>query len=130
MLSERIEKLRQEYADQYVVVDSQQPQWARFADVLGRVKTVSFNGRALVQFEGPDRTWYDVELDYLKVVDRPQPKATEQEGQRVPAREPQQRQAEPAVETGPPEQLSRLELARLEKGLPGNAANSAKREPL
>lgn len=71
----RIEKLKHEYTDQYVVVEGGRPEHSRFQGLVGRVKTVNMSGRALVQFEGRgDMGWYDVELDYLKVVDPPQPK--------------------------------------------------------
>jgi hypothetical protein len=36
----------------------------------GRVKTINFNGRALVQFDGPDRGWYDIDPGCLKLVER------------------------------------------------------------
>jgi len=98
MLGERIEKLKQEYTGQCVVVDSRRPELARFAGMAGRVKTVNFNGCALVQFEGAGPSWCDIELDYLKVVDRPK-------------LEP----AEAPAEMESTQKLSRLELARLEK---------------
>jgi hypothetical protein len=76
MHPERIEKLRQEYTDQYVVVDPGRPDLARFKGAVGRVATVNFNGRALVEFDlNNNRGRYDIELDYLKVVDKPEPKA-------------------------------------------------------
>jgi len=101
MLSERVEKLRQEYTGRYVEVDSRRPELARFAATPGVVKTINFNGRALVQFEGADKGWYDVELDYLKVVERHEA-------------EPPRDAAAEADGTGQ-QRLSRLELARLEK---------------
>ena len=60
---QRIERLREEYAGQYVVVDGDMPELARYRGKIGRVKTVSANGRALVQFDGGDRGWHDIELD-------------------------------------------------------------------
>ncbi len=123
MLPQRIEKLKQEYTGRYVLVDGRRPELARFAGVSARVKTVNFNGRALVQFEGADRSWYDVELDHLKVVDPPQPAAeapSAAEGNRKKQESPAA--AGPAAQKvatlAPPEakeKLSRLELARLEK---------------
>ena len=106
MHCERIENLRQEYAGQYVIVDVPRPELARFADAVGQVKTIDFNGHALVQFEGADRSWHDVELDHLKVVDKPEPA----EPKSPPKKEPKS-PAKPV----PAEKLSRLELARLEK---------------
>ena len=72
MLPERVEKLRFEYTDQYVVVEGNLPQLARYKGKIGRVHTINVNGRALVEFEN-DRGRYDLELDYLKVVDKPTP---------------------------------------------------------
>ena len=37
------------------------------ADLRGRVIAVNCNGRALVQFEGPDPGWYEIEPEYLKI---------------------------------------------------------------
>ena len=110
MLSERIEKLKQQYTGQYVVVDGQRPELARFADICGRVKTVNMNGRALVQFDGVDQGWYDLELDDLKVIDKPEPKAAEAAAAPADSAKP-----EPKPDTRAGQRLSRLELARLEK---------------
>ena len=75
MLSQEVERLRQQYTDQYVVVDAGRPELARFKGAVGRVKTVNMSGRALVEFEADNnRGWYDVEIDWLKVVDKPAPK--------------------------------------------------------
>lgn len=115
MLTERIEKLRQEYTGQHVVVDSEQAELARFAGKPAQVKTINFNGRALVQFEGADRSWYDIELDHLKVVDQPEPEHAETADQPAPAEKPAAKRVEAAAEPKAKEKLSRLELARLEK---------------
>jgi hypothetical protein len=99
MHPERLEKLRTEYTDQLVVVDAARPELARFQGMTGRVKTVNFNGRALVEFDGNNnRGRYDIELDYLKVVEPAEP-------------EP----AEPAEELQATVKLSPLELARMAK---------------
>ena len=119
MLSERIEKLKQQYTGQYVVVDGQRPELARFADICGRVKAVNMNGRALVQFDGVDRGWYDLELDDLKVIDKPEPKAAKAAS--APA---DSGSAEPKPDTRAGQRLSRLELARLEKGTQDAAKTS------
>ena len=48
---------------------------ARFRNATGQVKTVNMNGRALVEFDQWDNIgWYDIELDFLKVVPKPEPK--------------------------------------------------------
>jgi hypothetical protein len=75
MLPQRIEQLKRRYTDQYVVVDGTRPELARFKGFIGQVKTINMGGRALVQFDAnSDAGWYDIELDYLKVVDKPPPK--------------------------------------------------------
>ena len=75
MLAEEVARLRREYTDQYVVVDASRPELARFQGAVGRVKTVNMSGRALVEFEANNnRGWYDIEIDCLKVVDKPAPK--------------------------------------------------------
>ena len=73
MVFENIEKLKQDYTDKYVVVDASRPELRRFRHLTGVVKTVNMNGRALVEFNGNENIgWYDIELDFLKVVDKPQ----------------------------------------------------------
>jgi hypothetical protein len=75
MHHEEVERLKRQYTDQYVVVDAGRPELARFKDVVGQVKTVNMSGRALVEFDADNnRGWYDVEIDCLKVVDKPPPK--------------------------------------------------------
>jgi len=71
MLPEEVDKLRAEYTGRQVMVDAQRPELARLAGKLGCVRSVNFNGRALVQFEGPDQGWYDIDPEFLKVVDKP-----------------------------------------------------------
>lgn len=78
----RIEKLRQEYTNQYVVVEGDRPEYRRFQGRIGQVKTITTNARALVQFnDSADRAWYDLDLDYLKIVDRPLEQDLAPEGQ-------------------------------------------------
>ncbi len=77
MIFQHIEKLQQQYTDKYVVVDKKRPNLRRFEGIIGRVKTVNMSGRALVQFEGINNAgWFDIEVDYLKVVKKPAPKET------------------------------------------------------
>ncbi|MBM4094835.1 MAG: hypothetical protein FJ276_36310, partial [Planctomycetes bacterium] len=72
MVFRAIEKLQREYTDKYVVVDDQRPELRRFSGMTGIVKTVNMSGRALVQFDGNNNIgWYDIDLDFLKVVDAP-----------------------------------------------------------
>ena len=115
MLSERIEKLKQEYTDKYVVLDGDRPELARFQGMIGQVKTMNFNGRALVEFDGnSNRGWYDIELDYLKVVDEPERKPDVAKG-KVAAGEAGVKRPDATAKGERKERLSPLELARLEK---------------
>ena len=69
---EQIEKLKQDYTDQFVVVDATRPELRRFRDRTGQVKTVNMSGRALVEFDDVNNIgWFDIDLDFLKVVDAP-----------------------------------------------------------
>jgi hypothetical protein len=54
----RYEALKQEWTDQYVEVNAERPELKRFAGIVGRVITVNFNHKALVDFQ--DGGWYDI----------------------------------------------------------------------
>src|SRR5581483_1312522 len=70
MVFDHIESLKQQYTDKYVVVDQSRPELARFHGLAGQIKTVNMSGRALVEFDAYNNIgWYDIELDFLKVVD-------------------------------------------------------------
>lgn len=72
MVFEQIEQLKKQYTDKYVVVDEARPELRRFKGQTGIVKTVNMSGRALVEFDANlNIGWYDIELDYLNVVDKP-----------------------------------------------------------
>lgn len=72
MVFDHIEKLKREFTDKYVVVDNVRPELRRFEGQTGMIKTVNMNGRALVEFDGFDNIgWFDISLDFLKVVDKP-----------------------------------------------------------
>ena len=69
MLAERVEQLKAEYVGQYVVIDGDRPELTRFLNKVGQVKTINFNGQALVEFDADNsRARHDIGLDYLKVV--------------------------------------------------------------
>jgi hypothetical protein len=67
MSPESLETLKQQYAGKRVVVDARRPELARLAGVPGRVVTINCNGQALVQFEGPDPSWHDINPEFLKL---------------------------------------------------------------
>jgi hypothetical protein len=87
MFGDRIEQMKRDYTDKYVLVDASCPELARFRDAVGRVKTVNMNGRALVEFDDYHLNigWYDIAPEYLKVVDKPLPKAPKIETKKAPA---------------------------------------------
>ena len=80
MVFQQIEKVKQQYTDKYVQVDGDRAELARFKDLVGQVKTVNMSGRALVEFLDYHLNigWFDIDLDYLKVVDKPAPKPKEE----------------------------------------------------
>ncbi len=90
MVFQDIQKLQAEYTDKYVVVDDDRPELRRFKGLTGTVKTVNMNGRALVQFDGHNNVgWYDIDIDFLRVIDQPLPKEAP-----MPVRRAAPRQAE------------------------------------
>ncbi len=106
----QIEKVKKEYTDKYVQVDANRAELARFRDLVGQVKTVNMSGRALVEFLDYHLNigWFDIDLDYLKVVDKPAPKPKEE---KKPAAKKPAAKAAPKKEAGE-KKLSPLEMAR------------------
>lgn len=110
MVFEQIEKVKQQYTDKYVQVDGNRAELARFKDLVGQVKTVNMSGRALVEFMDYHLNigWFDIDLDYLKVVDKPAPKPKEA---KKPAAKKKPVAKKPAA-AGGEKKLSPLEMAR------------------
>jgi hypothetical protein len=96
---EQIETMKRQYTDKYVLVDATRPELARFRDVVGRVKTVNMSGRALVEFDDYHLNigWYDIDPEFLKVVDKPPPKAPKAEVKKPAAKA----EAKPAAAKAP-----------------------------
>ena len=70
-----IERLKAEWTDKYVVIDSPAPELSRFAKTTGTVRAVNMNGRCLVEFDQFNNiAWYDIDPSHLKVVTEPLPK--------------------------------------------------------
>ncbi|MEC7709664.1 MAG: hypothetical protein VX902_02715 [Planctomycetota bacterium] len=70
-----IERLKAEWTDKYVIIDSPAPELSRFAKTTGTVRTVNMNGRCLVEFDQFNNIgWYDIDPSHLKVVTEPLPK--------------------------------------------------------
>ena len=88
MVFDQIEALKRQYTDKYVVVDESRPELARFRGVTGIVKTVNMSGRALVEFQDyiANIGWYDIELDFLTVVAKPEPTAAAAHGEKPAAK--------------------------------------------
>ena len=128
MAFDHIEKIKQEYTDKYVVVDGDRPELARFRGEVGQVKTVNMSGRALVEFVDYHLNIgrYDIDLDYLKVVDKPAPKEKTTEAKK-PAAKPVAKKAPSSGPTG--EKLSPLEMARMQGGAKAKAAEPAEKKP-
>jgi hypothetical protein len=91
----RTDALKQEWTDQYVVANLDRPELKRFANekgepLIGRVVTVNFNNKALVDFG--DGGWYDITAseEYLRKVPAAEAKAkfkTENSAQPFPTKQ-------------------------------------------
>jgi hypothetical protein len=85
------EALKKTWTDKFVQVKSGYPQYERFAGKIGRVVTVNYGGKALVDFA--DGAWYDIPAspDYLEVVPEELAKGkydpTVNSAQKLPARQ-------------------------------------------
>jgi hypothetical protein len=55
---ERTEELKREWTDQFVEVNPQRPELKRFAGIVGRVVTVNWNNKAVIDFQ--DGGWTDI----------------------------------------------------------------------
>src|SRR5207237_1424915 len=64
-----LDELRTQWIDQYVVVNPDRIELKRFGDTVGRIVTVNYNGKALVDFQ--DGGWYDItaSTDFLRKLD-------------------------------------------------------------
>jgi hypothetical protein len=71
----QLEAVKREWTDQYVKVNPDRPELKRFADIIGRVVTVNYSGKALIDFQ--DGGWYDISAstEYLTKVDPAEAKA-------------------------------------------------------
>ena len=69
------EQLKREWTDQYVLVKPERPELKRFAGIVGRIVTVNWNGKAVIDFQ--DGGWYDISAsgEYLTKLDPAEAKA-------------------------------------------------------
>ena len=119
MVFQHIEKLKQEYTDKYVIVDATRPELARFKDQTGIVRTVNMSGRALVEFDAyANIGWYDIDVDFLKIIDKPLEPVEQPEKKAAPKAAPAKAKAAPAG--GKMSVQDMLAAARAEKS--GDAA--------
>jgi hypothetical protein len=96
---DHIDQLKRQYTDKYVVVVGSRPELRRFEGLTGTVRTVNMNGRALVEFDAYNNIgWYDIGLDFLKVVDKPLPKPEPAE---KPAKAAGESKSAPAAKPAP-----------------------------
>ena len=85
------EVLKTTWTDKFVRVKAGLPQYERFAGKVGRVVTVNYGGRAIVDF--CDGAWYDIpaSADYLELVPEDEAKgkynATANSAQKLPGRQ-------------------------------------------
>jgi hypothetical protein len=54
----KTDELKRQWTDQYVTVKPGRGELSRFVGIVGRVVTVNYNGRALIDFQ--DGGWYDI----------------------------------------------------------------------
>ncbi|MFL5339958.1 MAG: hypothetical protein ACJ8F7_07395 [Gemmataceae bacterium] len=66
---EQIDRLKSEWTDKLVTVNASRPELKRFEGRVGRVVTVNYSGKALIDF--CDGGWYDIAAssEYLTPVD-------------------------------------------------------------
>ena len=127
---DQIERLKREYTDKYVKVDSSVPELQRFDDFVGQVKTVNMSGRALVQFDAWNNIgWYDIDVAYLRVVPQPEAGAAGKEHAAKPAAAKPAAKVAPAPAAGE-KKLSPLEMARAQGAAKGGAAKPAADKPV
>ncbi len=129
MSPEQIERLKRDYTDQFVEVTGDRPDHSRFVGAVGQVKTVNMNGRALVEFaeHHKDIGWYDIDLDFLKVVEKPRPVQPDVEpAKKVVAKTSLNAEPKPSTtQSADGKKLSPLEMARQMGGTKAGAAKPA-----
>ena len=88
---DQAEELKRTWTDKLVRVKPGFPQYARFEGRVGRVVTVNYGGKAIVDFA--DGAWYDIPAtdEYLEVVSDEEAKGkydpTANSAQKLPARQ-------------------------------------------
>jgi hypothetical protein len=67
------EALKRDWTDRYVRVQPGRPELKRFEGIVGRVVTVNWNNRAIVDFQ--DGGWYDILPAFLEKLDEAEGKS-------------------------------------------------------
>jgi hypothetical protein len=69
------EQIKRDWTDQFVLVNPQRPELKRFDGIVGRVVTVNWNNKAVIDFQ--DGGWYDItaSAEYLRKLDPAEGKA-------------------------------------------------------
>jgi hypothetical protein len=130
--TDSIEHLKQDYTDKYVEVDANRPELARFRDYVGQVKTVNMNGRALVQFQDYNLStgWFDIDLGFLKVVDKPTETAKPEKKHVAPAKKAETEAKEkPATPPKAAPAAGKLSVAEMLAAARGGAATKPASPP-
>ena len=127
MVFDHIEKLKREFTDKYVIVDASRPELRRFDGQTGVVRTVNMNGQALVEFDGfANIGWFDINLDFLKVIDEPLPKPEPKKAapkKKAPAKPAADAAKKPAAAGG--SKMSVADMLAAARGEKGDAAPAA-----
>jgi hypothetical protein len=133
MVFEHIEKLKKEYTDKYVTVDTTRPELRRFGGMTGTVRTVNMSGRALVEFDAyANIGWYDIDVDFLKVIDAPLPKPEAKKPEAKKAEAKASPKAAPATKAAPAAKpasggaMSVADMLAAARGKGGGAAPATK----
>lgn len=127
-----IERLKSEWTDKYVVIDSPAPELARFATTTGQVKTVNMNGRCLVEFDQYNNIgWYDIDPSALKIVPKPLPKPPEEKPAKAaaPVKPAAEKPAAKPAAAGKPSTADILAAARAKSGGAAAPAKPAAAKP-
>lgn len=88
---EQAEELKRTWTDRYVRMKPGRAEYTRFEGKIGRVVTVNYGGKALVDFA--DGAWYDIPAseDYLEVILEDEAKGkydpTANSAQKIPTRQ-------------------------------------------
>ena len=126
MVFQHIENLQQEYTDKYVVVDQEQPELLRFNGMTGIVRTVNMNGRALVEFDGYNNIgWYDIDIDFLRVIDEPLPEDAKEEEPAATRKEDKEDKAPSELKKARQKDSGEMSVDEILAAAKGDSATSA-----